>query len=89
MLVLSVRYKQRGHIADHLVEHHRQAPLGKIKSGAAVGAFPLQQDQNEKLRTTPADFKDFYPDFLPNPIPYLCDRILGKLERMDMFRRRQ
>lgn len=30
-----------------------------------------------------------YPDFLPNPIPYLRDRILEKLERKDMFRRRQ
>jgi large subunit ribosomal protein L19 len=30
-----------------------------------------------------------YPEFLPNPIPFLRDRILEKLERKDMFRRRQ
>ena len=34
-------------------------------------------------------YRFVYPDFLPNPIPYLRDRILEKLERKDMFRRRQ
>lgn len=34
-------------------------------------------------------FREVYPDFLPNPIPFLRDRILEKLERKDMFRRRQ
>ena len=33
--------------------------------------------------------RNVYPDFLPNPIPFLRDRILEKLERKDMFRRRQ
>jgi large subunit ribosomal protein L19 len=34
-------------------------------------------------------YRYVYPDFLPNPIPFLRDRILEKLERKDMFRRRQ
>ncbi|CAF4121839.1 unnamed protein product [Rotaria sordida] len=57
VLILSVRYKQRGHIADHLVEHHRQSPLGKLKNGAAVDAFPPKDDTTKDLRTTPHDFK--------------------------------
>lgn len=35
------------------------------------------------------EYRFVYPDFLPNPIPFLRDRILEKLERRDMFRRRQ
>jgi hypothetical protein len=54
VLISSVRYKQRGHITDQLVEHHRQSPLGKAKAGAAVGVFP---PKDENLRTTPHDFK--------------------------------
>ncbi len=57
VLISSVRYKQRGHIADHLVEHHRQSPLGKAKAGAAVGAFPPKDEKNQNIRTTPHDFK--------------------------------
>lgn len=72
-----------------MVEHHRQSPLGKVKEGAAVGAFPPKDEKNANIRSTPHDFKYMYPDFLPNSIPYLRDRILEKLERKDMFRRRQ
>jgi len=82
-----VRFKQRGHINDALVEHHRQSPLGKLKQGAAVGVFPSKSEI--KMIDTPHDFQYIYPDFLPNPIPFLRDRILEKLERMDMFRRRR
>ncbi|CAF3391881.1 unnamed protein product [Rotaria socialis] len=89
VLISSVRYKQRGHIPDNLVEHHRQSPLGKLKAGAAVGAFPPKNDTDKDLRSTPHDFKYVFPDFLPNPLPYLRDRILERLERRDMFRRRQ
>ena len=35
------------------------------------------------------EYRYVFPDFLPNPTPYLRDRILEKLERKDMFRRRQ
>jgi hypothetical protein len=56
VLILSVRYKQRGHIADHLVEHHRQSPLGKAKAGAGVGVFPAKDEKNRNPRTTPHDF---------------------------------
>ncbi|CAF0723140.1 unnamed protein product [Didymodactylos carnosus] len=82
-----VRYKQRGMINDALVEHHRNAPLGKIKKGAAVGVFPPKSEVN--MIDTPHDFNYVYPEFLPNPIPYLRDRVLEKLERLDIFRRRQ
>jgi len=88
VVFLAVRHKQRGHIADNLVEHHRQSALGKLKNGAAVGvSSPVEK--NRDVRAVPPDFKNVHPDFLPNPIPYLRDRILEKLERKDMFRRRQ
>jgi len=57
VLISSVRYKQRGHITDNLVEHHRQSPLGKAKAGAAVGAFPPKDEKSQNIRTTPHDFK--------------------------------
>ncbi|CAF1220323.1 unnamed protein product [Adineta steineri] len=89
VLILSVRYKQRGHIADHLVEHHRKLPLSKVKAGTTEDVSQVTDEKNQNVRTTPHDFKYVYPDFLPNPIPFLRDRILEKLERKDMFRRRQ
>jgi hypothetical protein len=57
VLISSVRYKQRGHIVDNLVEHHRQSPLGKAKAGAGVGVLPPKDEKNTNLRTTPHDFK--------------------------------
>jgi hypothetical protein len=56
-LISSVRYKQRGHIPNPLVEHHRQSPLGKAKAGAAVGVLPPKDEKNENIRSTPHDFK--------------------------------
>jgi hypothetical protein len=53
VLISSVRYKQRGHIADSLVEHHRQSQLGK--AGAAVD--PSKDEKNKTVRATPHDFK--------------------------------
>jgi len=87
--ISSVRYKQRDHIPDDLVEHHRQSPLGNAKAGAGIGVLPPKNKKNPNLTAVPNDFKDLSPDFLPNPIPFLRDRILEKLERKDMFRRRQ
>jgi hypothetical protein len=57
VLISSVRYKQRGHIPDALVEHHRQSPLGKAKAGAAVGVFPAKDEKNPNLKSIPNDFK--------------------------------
>lgn len=57
VLISAVRYKQRGHIPDHLVEHHRQSPLGKAKAGAAVGVSSPKDEENPNPRTTPHDFK--------------------------------
>lgn len=57
MLILSVRYKQRGHINDQLVEQHRRSPLGKLKAGAAIDDSPPKDDQNKNLKNTPHDFK--------------------------------
>jgi hypothetical protein len=57
VLISSVRYKQRGHIPNPLVEHHRQSPLGKAKAGAAVGVLPPKDEKNENIRSTPHDFK--------------------------------
>ena len=57
MSVLAVRYKQRGHIADNLVEHHRQSALGKAKGGAAIGSLPPRNDKTEKITETAHDFK--------------------------------
>ena len=56
VLLLSVRYKQRGHIPNNLVEHHRQSPLGKLKGGAAVGVSP-PVERNREVRSVPPDFK--------------------------------
>lgn len=56
VVFLAVRYKQRGHIADNLVEHHRQSPLGKVKNGAAV-AVSSAVDKNRDVRSVPSDFK--------------------------------
>lgn len=56
VVFLTVRHKQRGHIADNLVEHHRQSPLGKLKKGAAVGvSSPVEK--NRDVRSVPSDFK--------------------------------
>ena len=57
VLISVVRYKQRGHIPNQLVEHHRQSPLGKAKAGAAVGVSPPKDEKDPNLRTTPHDFK--------------------------------
>ncbi len=57
VLISSVRYKQRGHIPNALVERHRQSPLGKAKAGAAVGVSPPKDEKKENIKATPHDFK--------------------------------
>ena len=57
VLIVSVRHKQRGHIPNSLVEHHRQSPLGKAKAGAAVGVSPPRDDKNLNVSSLPHDFK--------------------------------
>lgn len=49
---------------------------------------PMKKDVRYSINFV-FSFRNLHPDFLPNPIPFLRDRILEKLERKDMFRRRQ